>query len=600
MSNAKDNFNNPTHLSDDKGHPVIDSLEQTRLAHYQEPFPHSHDDAAAHIAHDDVVDEILNQEERVPLDPKKLPVNPPSAPSSSSRRSSTSDRSKNEVPGGKEESNKNNKPSSNASGSDKRDNSNNHANSLAKGSSGHPSSKTTSTPSSGSDAKLKVPDQQKATAGERGGSKPKSTSTDAPHPLSKAGSGATNPPHPASEARSDANGGSKPHSGANKSPVVTSGAFKEGGKTQDDGGDMIGLSTTATLPSATWEPLVNKSSNQLPFNDAIRSEMTSSGHELEHDKPSVLPELMPGFKGRMADIHHSTLKGVSGASGNSSMQSSSSGSSEGAQRWSGGTMFPTAIPTGLKTPFSGDVSHREHIRSASEDATRALAKSSILYESSDLTESTTRLGDEEDNSISHPGASAHISSSGTLIQGGKGGRRWSHEISPEKAGLAGSVIEVAGLIKDVVIDKIQQRPPAGTTSDSLFSHSSGEKEAAARVAFGGAEEAGDQNIYLEGLEHHMAHHMAHDAARSAAASAPTGSIEAQKVFGSALDAGLAGRSVFHQTANPEVMKSLLLEHPESLGYHARDPTLDPLEEQNVNNTIAGNVPGPKDLSRMRR
>ncbi|KAI7818781.1 hypothetical protein BC939DRAFT_278210 [Gamsiella multidivaricata] len=73
--------------------------------------------------------------------------------------------------------------------------------------------------------------------------------------------------------------------------------------------------TTATQADRSWQSLASMSSNQLP-SKAIMDSMerggagTGAGHEYEHDKPSVLPEILPGFKGRMADIHHATFKSV--------------------------------------------------------------------------------------------------------------------------------------------------------------------------------------------------------------------------------------------------------------------------------------------------
>ncbi|KAF9577826.1 hypothetical protein BGW38_006719, partial [Lunasporangiospora selenospora] len=177
----------------------------------------------------------------------------------------------------------------------------------------------------------------------------------------------------------------------------------------------------------------------------------------------------------------------------------------------------------------------------------------------------------------------------TLVTGGTGDRRWSHELSPEKAGLVGSLLETAGLFKDVVLDKFQA-VQAGSNSHTILSTE--EKQEAARLAFGGSEESGDQNIYLEGLEKHLQREQqaAAKAANAVAANATTSGqrpkgdstinsdgagLQAKDVLGSAPAAGWEHqRSLFHLAANPESRKSMLLDHPESLGYHARDPTLN--------------------------
>lgn len=358
---------------------------------------------------------------------------------------------------------------------------------------------------------------------------------------------------------------------------------------------IIGLSTSATQPSSTWQPLASKSSNQLPSSAVLPGHGGQGyGAQDHHDKPSVLPEILPGFKDRMADIHHATLKSVSDVTSSSS---SSHGSSVGAGgeeggKWTGGTMFPAMMPTssggggggGFKNPFnSGSVSqhHQQRHGSAEEEANRKIARSSILYESADLEESTSSLTDDDPRPhYNHSSAAATThdpiggtSTSSTLVQGGQGGRRWSHELSPEKAGLVGSVLSVAGLVKDVVLDKIQQRPPTSTSSTVAGAHpltADEKKQIAAGVAFGGSEESGDQNILLDGLLHHHEHH---EAERAAAASAATGGegigVAAEELLKAAPGAGKEHqKSIFHLAANPETKKSLLLDHPESLGYHA--------------------------------
>ncbi|KAF9921149.1 hypothetical protein FBU30_008867 [Linnemannia zychae] len=350
---------------------------------------------------------------------------------------------------------------------------------------------------------------------------------------------------------------------------------------------LIGLSTTATLPSTTWEPLSYKSSNKL----SSSAPTTISQHG--HDKPSVLPEIMPGFKDRMADIHQATVKSVSDVTSTSSDDESDSNGTEKQQQqqhlegkshmWTGGTMFPV-MPSGLKNPFnsSGSVSQSHgHTRSPSEEATHKLARNSILYESADLDESTTSLSDDSPSTATTTTTVTNMTTSAnppekkpssTLVQGGRGGRRWSHELSPEKAGLVGSVLEVAGLIKDVVLDKIQQQPP--TSHDHRPTVSTNNKQVAAGVAFGGAEESGDQTILLDGLLNHgEQQRQKYDAERAAAldaaaSTAPTPTTATEELLKAAPDAGKAHhKSIFHLAANPETKKSLLLEHPEALGYH---------------------------------
>ncbi|KAI8596637.1 hypothetical protein EDD21DRAFT_387647 [Dissophora ornata] len=385
---------------------------------------------------------------------------------------------------------------------------------------------------------------------------------------------------------------------------------------RDKDGRPIGM-------SPSWQSFASMSSNQLP-SQAILESMDPSidaAHESEHDRPSVLPEILPGFKSRMADIHHATLKSVADSSNDQHSNDNGNDTSyprdddghndtkiekkrNKEPKWTGGTMFPTMM--GYSSPFgsSGGLDNRSHNnkayhRSTFEDANRKLARNSILYESSDLTESTTKLSDEDDN-FDYNQAPQRVSSgeaqpSRTLVQGGQGDRRWSHELSPDKAGLVGAALEAAGLLKDVVLDKIHQRPPSSSSPSShpdvhetarrQMGLSPEEKLEAAKVAFGGAEEAGDQNIYLEGLQEHLRHE---NAARSAAAAAEaaaslsTGAVEAKDLLGSAPEVAQEHRkSVFHLAANPEVRKSMLLEHPESLGYHARDPNLAPFEEPTV-------------------
>ncbi|KAG0328104.1 hypothetical protein BG000_000646, partial [Podila horticola] len=344
---------------------------------------------------------------------------------------------------------------------------------------------------------------------------------------------------------------------------------------------MLGLSTMATQPSSGWQSFADKSSNQLYTSSSATSQQQ---HELSHDKPSVLPEILPGFKGRMADIHHATVSSVSGSntvlSSSPSTSSASSlgheqkgsnvsgvaeeGSSrkssnglEGATYWTAGTMFPAMMP-GFKSPFAKDEKSQHHqdqqqhqqAQRKEEEAHRKLSKSSILYESSNPDD---------------------------------GGRRWSHELSPEKAGLVGSVIEVAGLLKDVVLDKIQQLPPSITTKISSKTHkalslSEEDKEEAARLAFGGAEETGDQALYLEGLQERYGRigqeKHRHEGSATATTAATTTTTTSQDLLGSAPTAAHEHhKSVFHLAGNPDSRKSLLLDHPEQLGYHARDPAL---------------------------
>ena len=366
------------------------------------------------------------------------------------------------------------------------------------------------------------------------------------------------------------------------------------GTDKDQKDRMIGLSTSATLPSSTWQPLASKSSNQLP-SSAVLPGHGGQGYGAQdlHDKPSVLPEILPGFKDRMADIHHATLKSVSDVTSSSSSHGSSAGAGgEEGGNWTGGTMFPAMTPSsgggggGLMNPFSsGSVSqhHQQRHGSAEEEANRKIARSSILYESADLEESTSSLTDDDlhpHHSHSSAAAATHdpiggTSTSSTLVQGGQGGRRWSHELSPEKAGLVGSVLSVAGLVKDVVLDKIQPRPPtsSSTTAGAHHRHpltTDEKKQVAAGVAFGGSEETGDQTILLDGLLHHQQQHEAERAAAASTATEGTGAgVDAEELLKAAPGAGKEHhKSIFHLAANPETKKSLLLDHPESLGYHA--------------------------------
>ncbi|KAF9085742.1 hypothetical protein BGX23_009419, partial [Mortierella sp. AD031] len=258
-----------------------------------------------------------------------------------------------------------------------------------------------------------------------------------------------------------------------EAPTLTTSAAAggAGGDRGESKDHLAGLSTTATLPSTTWQPLASMSSNQLP-SSTIVSSIHGHGHgdrhyEVEHhDKPSVLPEILPGFKDRLADIHHATLKSVSDVTPSSSHGATGSGGNAdgageaaGGAQWTGGTMFPamTTNTTGFKNPFddgrgrlASQHQQQHHRRSSSEDANHKIARSSILYESSDLTESTSKLTDDDDhdsNNVTYHHTTTNIPASTTtgggggsrtLVQGGQGGRRWSHELSPEKAGLVGS------------------------------------------------------------------------------------------------------------------------------------------------------------------
>lgn len=83
--------------------------------------------------------------------------------------------------------------------------------------------------------------------------------------------------------------------------------------------NIVEPSTVTKVPgsTSTWQSFASMSSNQLPSGTILDSMDGTAGlqHEHEHDKPSVLPEILPGFKGRMADIHHATLKSVTEGSG---------------------------------------------------------------------------------------------------------------------------------------------------------------------------------------------------------------------------------------------------------------------------------------------
>lgn len=128
--------------------------------------------------------------------------------------------------------------------------------------------------------------------------------------------------------------------------------------------------------------------------------------------------------------------------------------------------------------------------------------------------------------------------------------------------------------------------------------------AAAKVAFGGSEEAGDQTIFLDRLEEHLGHEKAERSAAEAAASPSTTAFEAKDLLGSAHDVEQEHRkSIFHLAANPEVRKTMLLEHPEILGYHVLDPNLAPLEQSSLPTTqhrhTAAHV-GQQDISKTGR
>ncbi|KAF8968187.1 hypothetical protein BGZ46_010935 [Entomortierella lignicola] len=296
------------------------------------------------------------------------------------------------------------------------------------------------------------------------------------------------------------------------------------------------LRGSPTALKSSWQPLASMSSNQLPSKvivDSIIGSGSGTAHENEHEKHSVLPGILPGFKDRMADIHHATYKNVSDGSKTNSDDTNDNNSNNNGHR-------------------------------------RKLSKSSILYESADLTEPViTKLPEREEQTPAN--------TSSTLIQGGQGGRHWSHEISPEKAGLPGAALGMAGVLKDVILDKIQQRSISKSSSTAHHDLSNEEKLEAAKVAFGGSEEAGDQTVYLEGLQEHLRHEQAEQAA--AQASLSPAATTATAVLDSAPDAALAHhKSIFHLAANPDTKKSMLIDHPESMGYHARDLNHAPFEE----------------------
>ncbi|KAF8949208.1 hypothetical protein BGZ47_008987 [Haplosporangium gracile] len=402
-------------------------------------------------------------------------------------------------------------------------------------------------------------------------------------------------------------------------------------KSQKD--KVIGLSTTATIPNATWQPLASKSSNQLPTSSVTTGQ--GYGAQDHHDKPSVLPEILPGFKDRMADIHHATLKSVSDVTSPSSSHGSSSDTGREGEvggKWTGGTMFPAMMPSsgggGHKNPFSsGSVSEQQHGQqkhagSAEEEANRKIARSSILYESADLEESTSSLTDDDHHHHRSHSSTSNTThdpiggTSSTLVQGGQGGRRWSHELSPEKAGLVGSVLSVAGLVKDVVLDKIQQRPPSSSTmiagAHQHHHHplTADEKQVAAAAAFGGSEESGDQTILIDGLLHH---HQNHEAERAAAAATAASTMAPESAGAGAEELLKAApgaakehqKSTFHLAADPETKKSLLLNHPKTLGYHAAAGTKD---QQSIGDLTLGTALGAqhqrsasgRDLSKTSR
>ncbi|KAF9279732.1 hypothetical protein BGZ68_007725 [Mortierella alpina] len=558
----------PSAKHDPRQHPVIDTLEQARLDQHEGPFPHPHAAASTHpLEHvgTDVTDQILQQAEVVPLAPGSHPTDAGSgahkgaAAHDSDRRGGASAPLKPMSPGKAQKSN----PSAESN--------KDHVHSL-------------SSPTSSSTLSTPMPQPQQ-------------------------------PQQPQQQQQQ--------HS-------MDTPARR--------------LSTTATLPSAIWQPLASKSSNQLPSKTIVDTAYSNSDaaasaammHEYEHDRPSVLPEIVPGFRGRFADIHHATLNSVKGTTGGvagsrDDLSAGGNGRDTGVRQndqqqqqqhqtgdnkvqtsqWTGGTMFP-AMPGFNPFGYNHNSNHNKapspsHQRrlSAAEEAHRKLSKSSILYESSDLAESTTQLTDDDyvGPNLADAGAST-VPPSKTMVQGGQGGRRWSHELSPEKAGLVGSVIEAAGLIKDVVMDKIEASD-VHLRRNNHHTLTPEERQEAARVAFSGSEESGDQNIYLEKLQDHLRRETA-DKARAAAGGSPTskttGTTTTADVLGSAPHAGEEHhKSIFHLAANPEVKKSLLLDHPESLGYHARDPTLEESTLAAQHRLAGNNNPSsPQDVSKTRR
>ncbi|KAF9969295.1 hypothetical protein BGZ73_008395 [Actinomortierella ambigua] len=382
-----------------------------------------------------------------------------------------------------------------------------------------------------------------------------------------------------------------------------------------------------------WQPFLNKSSNRVHPTQRVAAaeqlayelaDQRSVNHLVEeenqkyqqhqhpqqqhaHEKPSVLPKILPGLQERLADVHQASLKSVASvptASDNGASVATGNGHSPAAA-WTGGTMFPVS-------PVMGGASHGRH---------HHLAKNSILYESADV----PLLGEENDQGpwtmtpqqqqllqqqlMQQQQQQQHQHSSNTLVQGGSGNRRWSHELSPEKAGLVGSVLEAAGLIKDVVLDKVIHHGPGSTiesSEDSNILFSGGEpmvvpaaadkansnngssahklteqdRQAAARAAFGGgSDEMGDQNVYYSGLKTTEAAPASPNTTTTTtttttATTAPPG-YGVQDLLASAPQAGQAHHKsmfVLHEAAsNPEVYKGLLLHHPEKLGYHSHDP-----------------------------
>ncbi|KAG0199370.1 hypothetical protein BGX28_007359, partial [Mortierella sp. GBA30] len=618
---------NRTHLHDRRLHPVIDTLEKTRLDQHEEPFPRPHPSASAptsappHLASSgayplehvgtDVVDQILEQAEAVPL---------PSDPDSdiSEKRETTTATTTTTQRLGQE------KGKGKGQEQEQEQEQGPYGENLRK------KSWSSSWKPTADVAEKNIP---QTTRFDKRGSDTTSMFTSAGTPSSSGPSVHHRHHH------------HHQHRRRHQEQQQQQQQQQPQEQYQRDTTELPTrrLSTTATLPSATWQPLASKSSNQLPTKTIIED---SSGamHEYEHDKPSVLPEIVPGLKNRLADIHHATLDSVRGVTGSGDSFSASGGSGsmhyqrdqstgvynnrpqQGSQ-WiattGGGAMFPTTSGSGPGGPFFYNHNSRETNRplTAAEEAHRKLSKSSILYESSDLSEQgTPRIMDEYLNQEDlNRAASNQVGSttqpSKTMVQGGQGGRRWSHELSPEKAGLVGSVIEVAGLVKDVVLDKIETTDilhPKRRQKKPNHELTPEERQEAAKVAFGGSEEAGDQNIYLEKLQDHLRREAAasdvdeNDKKESSAADSVLTTIEAKDVLGSAPNAGEEHRkSIFHLAANPEIKKSLLLDHPESLGYHARDPTLAPSFEESTLATqhrLAGNtnVTGQQDVSKSSR
>ncbi|KAG0229658.1 hypothetical protein BGW42_001419 [Actinomortierella wolfii] len=399
----------------------------------------------------------------------------------------------------------------------------------------------------------------------------------------------------------------------------------------------------AALTGEGWQPLQSKSSNHVhptqrsAAAEQLADDLREEWMKHEHDKPSVLPILAPGFQERLADVHHASLKSVADVQPSTTTSNGAATEAGGAGQqqqqasaWTGGTMFPV-MPGGFK-PVHGVVGGAPHPASHHP---RHLSKSSILYESADVPipgEDDMMTGAISPPSLYPPSvAQQHHQhqqlhqqqqQSSTLVQGGSGDRRWSHELSPEKAGLVGSVLEAAGLIKDVVLDKITHHGPGSTIESSkdssiLFGEESAataaaspkkdaggggastrtsthtrrhsheltdqDKQTAARAAFGGgSDETGDQNVYYSGLKTSTSpptNHSSNNNHNNGASSKPTATATApgygvQDLLASAPQAGQAHRRsmLLHEAAsNPEVYKGLLLNHPEKLGYHSRDP-----------------------------